>query len=206
MKHFRRILGVVVSLVFAIVMIGCQGENNQHVQSVSDDLLSVGMDTTVVSDTLNTEVQLKLEAAVVKERVEGIYRIVKDNYMTHGGVVENEILDMCYCSKSWNKLLMAVRKKEYQTNTSFFETDHWSMTREPGMVSFDEFQVFNLTIGDEMTASVSFTVYEDDTYTPAYVDLVYEDGRWMIDNFHDMKYMQDVRECMMRYLEDDLTM
>lgn len=146
---------------------------------------------------------MKMEAAVVKERVEGIYQIVKQLYMTHGGVVENEILDRCYCSKSWNKLLMSVRRHEYETNTMFFEIDHWSMTREPGMVSFDEFEVFSLTLGEKMMASVSFTVYEDYTYTPAYVDLVYEDGKWMIDNFHDMKYLKDARESMERYLKDD---
>ena len=198
-----------MALIIAMMIMSCQNESNQHVQDLSNDLL--GNDTeaaSAVSDTiLNSEVKLKMQVAVVKDRVEGIYHIVKENYMAHGGVVENEILDRCYCSKSWNKLLMAVRKKEHHTNTLFFDIDHWSMTRKPGMVTFDEFQVFNLALGDgEMTASVSFTVYEEDTYTPAYVDLVYEDGKWMIDNFHDMKYMQDARQSMKRYLEDDTMM
>ena len=192
-------------------MTGCQSESNQHVQNLTDELLSDDAEAvTTVSDTLttlNTEVKLTAEAAMVKDRVEGIYHIVKENYMAHGGVVENEILDRCYCSRSWNKLLMAVRKKEHQTNTLFFDVDHWSMSRKSGMVTFDEFQVFNLAIGDEvMSASVSFTVYEDDAYTPAYVDLIFEDGKWVIDNFHDMKYMQDARLSMTRYLENDSLM
>lgn len=192
---------MILMSAITLVMVSCQSESNPQAQNLSNELL--GMDTVTVSDTLNTEVKMKMEAAVVKDRVEGIYKIVKSLYMAHGGVMENEILDRCYCSKSWNKLLMAVRKKEHQTNTLFFDIDHWSMTRKPGMVTFDEFEVFSLNLGEEMTASVTFTVYENDTYTPAYVDLVYEDGRWVIDNFHDMKYMQDARQSMERYLNDD---
>lgn len=201
MKHLRRKIGVLLTSAVVLTMASCQSEGNQQVQNLSNELLAE--DTVNVSDTLSSEVRMEMEAAVVKDRVEGIYRIVKSIYMSHGGVVENEILDRCYCSKSWNKLLMAVRKREHQTNTLFFEIDHWSMTRKPCMVSFDEFEVFSLNLGEEMTASVTFTVYEDDTYTPAYVDLVYEDGRWVIDNFHDMKYMQDARQSMESYLKDD---
>ena len=201
MEHFRRKIGILLTFVAAFAVTSCQSERNPEItEDLSKELLG---EKAVIMDTLNTEVRMKMEAAVVKERVEGIYQIVKQLYMTHGGVVENEILDRCYCSKSWNKLLMSVRRHEYETNTMFFEIDHWSMTREPGMVSFDEFEVFSLTLGEKMMASVSFTVYEDYTYTPAYVDLVYEDGKWMIDNFHDMKYLKDARESMERYLKDD---
>lgn len=200
MEHLRRKFGILLTFVVAFAMTSCQSESSQETKELSSELLG---EEAVVMDTLNTEVQMKMEAAVVKARVEGIYQIVKQMYMSHGGVTENEILDRCYCSKSWNKLLMAVRRHEYETNTLFFEIDHWSMTRKPCMVSFDEFEVFSLTLGSQMTASVSFTVYEDDTYTPAYVDLVYEDGKWMIDNFHDMKYLRDARESMKRYLVDD---
>ena len=72
------------------------------------------------------------------------------------------------------------------------------------IVSFEEFEVNNVTLDPEMRASVSFTVYENDTYTPARVDLVYEDGRWVIDNFHNLKYMMNVRTCMSQYINTEM--
>ena len=76
------------------------------------------------------------------------------------------------------------------------------MTRYSGTLpSFDEFEVEYVDLLSPVKrASVAFTVYEDDTYTPARVDLVYEDGRWVIDNFHNLKYMIDVRSAMWNYV------
>jgi len=107
-----------------------------------------------------------------------------------------------FCSKSWNKLLLAVRCKEEQSGTLFFEINHWSMTRYSGvLLSFDEFEVEHVDLlSDVKRASVTFTVYEADTYTPARIDLVFEDGRWVIDNFHNLKYMIDVRNAMWNYV------
>ena len=79
------------------------------------------------------------------------------------------------------------------------------MTRDPGMVTFEEFEVTKLVMDEkEKSASVSFVVcgYDDDV--PARVDLVYEDGRWVIDNFYDLRYMLNLRHCMWNYLNYDL--
>ena len=51
-----------------------------------------------------------------------------------------------------------------------------------------------------MRASVAYTVYGMETYTPAQVDLVFEKGRWVIDNFHNLRYMLDVRNSMKQFL------
>ena len=78
------------------------------------------------------------------------------------------------------------------------------MTRESGVtVSFDEFEVTNMYYGSQMTASVKFMVYEADKYTPARIDLVYEGGRWVIDNFYNLRYMIDVKNSMWDYLEQE---
>ena len=47
---------------------------------------------------------------------------------------------------------------------------------------------------------MDFTVYEMYTYCPARIDMVYEDGRWVIDNFYDKKFMVDVRSSMQQYI------
>lgn len=189
---------LLVGLFLIVVASSCQRSNvktetTHEVVSVTDTIIQ------------NSEMQLALERAALLERVKGIYSVIRADYMTHGGVFDNELFDKAYCSKSWNKLLMAIRCKEERTNTLFFEINHWSMTRYSGLiVSFDEFEVTSLTHEPEMRATVDFTVYETDTYTPASIDLVYEDGRWVIDDFHNLKYMLDVRDCMWNFLVTDI--
>lgn len=157
-------------------------------------------------DPVNTEMKLSLERGVVLNRVKDIYSLIKAEYAFHGGSYESEWFDRAFCSKSWNKLLMAVRCKEERTGTLFFDIDRWSMLRSDGeRVSFEEFEVENLwAYGKQMRASVSFVVYGVDTYTPARIDLVYEDNHWVIDNFHNLRYMLDVRNCMWNYLANDI--
>lgn len=155
-------------------------------------------------DSNPVEMNYILERQAVLERVKDIYRVVRGEFLRHGSSVENELLDKAYCSKDWNSLLLAVRYKEFQTNTLFFEVNRWSMTTESSLVWFDEFEVTSLAFAPQKTASVSFVVYEDNTYTPAKLDLVYENGQWMIDNFYNMKYGLNLKERMWYYLENDI--
>lgn len=165
--------------------------------------LSMG-DTIVSSDTLNSEMRYALEREIVLNQVKGIYNMVKADYMAHGGARETELFDRAFCSKAWNKLLLSVRCKEERSNTLFFEINHWSMMHYSGaIVSFDEFEVTSLVMEPQRKASVSFTVADADTYTPARIDLVYENDRWVIDNFYNLRYMLDVRNCMWQYLAND---
>ena len=196
-------------LAMLFVMAGCKEPTREPAKLLTEPV-SVPViveDSTATSeemaDTLQSEVSFMLEREVVLERVKDIYGVVRSEFMRHGSAVENELLDKAYCSKDWNKLLLAVRYKEHLTNRLFFEVNHWSMTTESGLVSFDEFEVTNLVIGPRRQATVAFTVYEADTYVPAQVDLVYEDGQWVIDNFYNMKYMMDIRERMWYFLEND---
>ena len=98
---------------------------------------------------------------------------------------------------------MKVRCKEEETATLFFEIEYWTMTRELGVVTFDDFEISRLSMDSVMTASVNYVAYGTESYTPARIDMVYEDGRWVIDNFHDLKYKLDVRESMMYYLRNE---
>ena len=153
-----------------------------------------------------SEMALKLEREAVLERVRTIYTLVEHESTSLGGSMSEELLDKVFCTKSWNQMMLAVRRKEYVTNTLFFEINHWTMTQEESMVDFDEFEVVNCEVKSpkERWATVEFTVYESNTYTPARIELVYEDGQWKIDNFYQLKYMLNVRESMYRYLNDDI--
>lgn len=156
----------------------------------------------VSGEYIKGEMQTAVERGIVMERVQSIYRLVRSEYLQHGGSYESDLFDKAFCSKSWNKMLMDVRRKEFETGTLFFEINPWSMARYSGViVSFDEFNVDIIDVtSKKKRASVTFTVYEDDTYTPARIDLVCENGTWMIDNFYNLKYGLDVKYSMWEYL------
>lgn len=201
MKRLKKTELVVFAMLLTLT--GCQKSSSVSVLNETADLKESHIQAS--ADSVNTEMKMTIERGIVLDNVKNIYSLVRAENMFHGGSHESEWFDKAFCSKSWNKLLMAVRCKEDRTGTIFFEIDRWSMTRYGGeLVSFDEFEVDNVwTNGKQMRASVSFVVYETETYTPARIDLVYEDGRWLIDNFHNLRYMLDVRNSMLAYLAND---
>ena len=181
------------------------GYQMAHHQETEDEQIVEQASIMSTPDSVKSEVALQLEREALLERVRAIYTLVKHECIYLGGSVDNDMLDKSFCSKSWNKLLMAVRSKEHNTGTLFFEVNKWTMTYDSDLVSFDEFEVQDLNNdANEMTATVNFTVYASDTYTPARIELVYEDGNWKIDNFYHLKYGLNLRSQMWDYLGNDL--
>lgn len=200
----KKVLFVGLTLVIGLLSTSCQGsgkgtpENGSGTEKVLKD--------TVKSDSVLSEMALAIERQVVLERVKCIYGLIKQETTYLGGSVDNDWLDKAFCSKRWNDLLMAVRRKEFQTNSLFFEVNRWTMAYDSNLISFDEFEVADCFIGsnENKIASVNFTVYTSDSYTPVRVELVYEDGQWKIDNFYHLKYMLNLRESMYQYLDNDM--
>ena len=200
----KKVLFLGFTLVLCLLSTSCTGsgkggdENGKGAEKVLKD--------TVKSDSVLSEMALAVERQVVLERVMTIYGMIKQETTYLGGNVDNDWLDKAFCTKAWNKLLMAVRRKEFQTNSLFFEVNRWTMAYDTNLVRFDEFEVADCYIGpnNEKTAAVNFTVYDPDSYTPVRVELVYEDGQWKIDNFLHLKYMLNLRESMYQYLDHDL--
>lgn len=181
------------------------GYQMAHHQETEDEQIVKQVSMMATPDSVKSEMALQLEREALLERVRAMYTLVKHECIYLGGSVDNDMLDKSFCSKSWNKLLMAVRSKEHNTGTLFFEVNKWTMTYDSDLVSFDEFEVQDLNMdANEMTATVNFTVYASDTYTPARIELVYEDGNWKIDNFYHLKYGLNLRSQMWDYLGNDL--
>lgn len=202
MKHLVKALLSGLLVVTSIMSVSCQG-SSKGAPDCCDSIQFLKADTTLVSDTLSSEVSAMIERGVVLEQVKTIYSIIKKECTYFGGSIDNDLLDKAFCSKSWNQLLMAVRRQEYLTNTLFFEVNHWTMSHDTNLVNFEEFEVRNCVFtADEKRAQVDFTVYEAETYTPARIELVYEDGQWKIDNFYHLKYMFNMRERMWEYLDN----
>ena len=202
-KRLVEVLGIGLLFVVIILSIGCQGSKKGP---AGDDSQKMIMKDSALSDSLKSEMALALEREVVLDRVKLIYTFIQHECTYMGGSTDSDLLDKAFCSKRWNKLLMAVRAKEHETTSLFFEVNRWTMAYESDLITFDEFEVADLHIGpnNQKTAVVNFTVYEPDTYTPARVELVYEDGQWKIDNFYHLKYMLNLRQCMYRYLDNEV--
>lgn len=200
----KNLLLIGVFLVTGLIFSSCMGSSKGAPEgsSTNEKILK----DTVKSDSIVSEMALAIERQVVLERVRSIYGLIKQECTYLGGSVDNDWLDKSFCSKRWNDLLMAVRRKEFQTNSLFFEVNRWTMTYDSNLISFDEFEVEDCFIGpnNEKTATVNFTVFASDTYTPVRLELVYEDGQWKIDNFYHMKYMLNLRQCMYRYIGSDM--
>lgn len=200
MKKNRLIHSTITMFTLLLMFSGCQrGSNNDKTSQL------VAKDTTKTIIQKNSEIQMEMERAIVLDRVKNIFRVVSEDQRSMSGFVMSGLCDRAFCSKSWNELMMAVQRKEYLTSTLFFELDYWTMTRDPELVTFEEFEVTKLVMDEQgKSASVSFVVYEPDTYIPARVDLVFENGRWVIDNFYDLRYMLNLRHCMWNYLNHDI--
>lgn len=200
MKKNRLIHSTITMFTLLLMFSGCQrGSNNDKTNQI------VAKDTTKTIIQKNSEIQMEMERAIVLDRVKNIFRVVSEDQRSMSGFVMSGLCDRAFCSKSWNELMMAVQRKEYLTSTLFFELDYWTMTRDPELVTFEEFEVTKLVMDEQgKSASVSFVVYEPDTYVPARVDLVFENGRWVIDNFYNLRYMLNLRHCMWNYLNHDI--
>lgn len=202
MKRLVCISGVIGMLIGGVLAMGYQ---MAHHQETEDEQIVEQASIMSTPDSVKSEMALQLEREALLERVRAMYTLVKHECIYLGGSVDNDMLDKSFCSKSWNKLLMAVRSKEHNTGTLFFEVNKWTMTYDSDLVSFDEFEVQDLNMdANEMTATVNFTVYASDTYTPARIELVYEDGNWKVDNFYHLKYGLNMRSQMWHYLGNDL--
>ena len=202
MKRLVCISGVIGMLIGGVLAMGYQ---MAHHQETEDEQIVEQVSMMATPDSVKSEMALQLEREALLERVRAMYTLVKHECIYLGGSVDNDMLDKSFCSKSWNKLLMAVRSKEHNTGTLFFEVNKWTMTYDSDLVSFDEFEVQDLNMdANEMTATVNFTVYASDTYTPARIELVYEDGNWKVDNFYHLKYGLNMRSQMWHYLGNDL--
>ena len=200
----KNLLLIGILFVAGLISSSCTGSSKGAPESGSTNE-KIDKDT-VKSDSIVSEMALAIERQVVLESVRSIYGLIKQECTYLGGSVDNDWLDKSFCSKRWNDLLMAVRRKEFQTNSLFFEVNRWTMTYDSNLISFDEFEVEDCFIGpnNEKTATVNFTVFASDTYTPVRLELVYEDGQWKIDNFYHMKYMLNLRQCMYRYIGSDM--
>ena len=115
-------------------------------QDTEDEQVVEQKSVTALPDSVKSEMSLQLEREALMERVRAIYSLVKQESVCMGGSVDSDLLDKSFCSKSWNKLLMAVRNKEHNTGTLFFEVNKWTMAYDSDLVSFDEFEVQDLNI------------------------------------------------------------
>ena len=116
MKRFSYYQLAFLLLLLSLTLTGCQSRDKAPVQrQVAEMSFRDTIET--APDTLFSETRLMAERGAVLQRTRDIFSVIRNYQLSTGGLVMTELLDKAYCSKAWNNMLLAVRRKEFQTNT-----------------------------------------------------------------------------------------
>ena len=97
MTKFSTKMMALAALVLALMMTSC-GNRAQTVAQTESQVVDSSEDL-ALTGVMNMEMRTEAEKGMVLERVKDIYRLVKSDYMLHGGSYENEVFDKAFCSK-----------------------------------------------------------------------------------------------------------
>ena len=113
--------------------------------------------------------------------------------------------DEKYCSADWNKVLGKVSEYDavnHPDDIGFFDADYWVMGQEFHELSISDIQVIERS-KDNNKAKVEFKLHNYGSATVVYVDMVYENGNWFIDDFTDVDNDIDWKAEMQAYLKEN---
>lgn len=173
-------------------------ENDDSTQ-VHDSVPAVQETQQPVSQTKSVEE----EVAALNSRIKEIYGTVERVYKRDA--LPNTDLDAKYCSKAWRQTVKAVSAKQNKTDELCLDCDYWIMGQDYENVKVTNYYLEKIMLDDAKYGSVAaFTlkVHNCGSVTPVRVDLVKENGKWLIDNFTDIKNDIDYRKMMTDYLNN----
>ncbi|MBR3445871.1 MAG: DUF3828 domain-containing protein [Prevotella sp.] len=185
------------ALLFAFWLAGCapghqKGERQEEPQGVA------------LADTASAAVEeQKQTAADVERRVKEIYDAMSAAYYGNPGEetpVPSVDLDKDFCSESWNERCRAVVEKDAQNPDEmvFFDADYWVMGQDYDNPHARDIKVVKM---DERTAVVELLLHNMSDI-PVRLEMVFERGKWYIDNFIDLKHDMDWGKSIDEYLNE----
>lgn len=153
--------------------------------------------------------------ADVLARVKAIYDHAAKAYANDGSEGTDTNLDELYCSKDWNATVRAVYEKDMATDgMGFFEADYWVMGQDVDDYRADGFKVERIfssldpEVGEPKEvnpidrAGVVFNLHNCGTTKEVRIELVKENGKWMIDDMTDVEVNLDWKQSMKEYPND----
>ena len=154
-----------------------------------------------MADTTKTEDNSHADPALVEERVKAIYEHVAAAYPDLPDLTpSNDSLDLAFCSGHWQSLVALVNEKDAASMGSehFFDADYWIMGQEWGNISATDVKA---TVKDNTHAEATLLLHNCGTATKVKLEMVFERGEWLIDNFIDQTRGDDWKKNMIEYIE-----
>lgn len=133
-------------------------------------------------------------------RVNEIYTEVAKAYPNEGELPPVNYLDSLYCSSEWNRMLAIIDSIDSKLDgeIGFFDFDYWIMAQDYGDISADSVVVEKM---EADSASVLIQLHNFNHITPVRLEMVKEQGIWMIDNFIDVPNEYNLKLNMKEYIE-----
>ena len=180
------------SVVFALASCNSGKGSAPIIPSIDDDV--------VLTDSTDTDTLVHADPTVIEERVKYIYEAVRRAFPEiHDISPSTDSLDMAFCSSQWQAIVAMVNTKDAESlgGTGFFESDYWIMGQD-----WDKISVSNVkaNLKDDTHADVTFDLHNITT-TKVKLQMVFERGEWMVDNFINLTNNFDWKKGMTKYME-----
>ena len=183
MKTMKKQVISMMLVLAAILLAGCNG-NGKAAEGGNADSTNVVENAQATADDSNAQADPAEMEKDVKARVCEIYDAVIAAYSADDWGKESAKLDGKFCSKDWKASVAAVKEKDKDAEMGFFEADYWVMGQDFQDLSYENVKVEEV-LPEEGKAIVSLDWHNFGNVTKVYVDLVLEDGRWMVDELTD---------------------
>ena len=148
----------------------------------------------------NSEITTPANPDQIQNRVKAIYEAVAVAYPDARDIApSNDSLDLAFCSDEWQTLVTMVNAKDAEEMgvDHFFESDYWIMGQDWGAISISDIKV---DIKDNTHADVDLILHHLSDINVK-LEMVFDRGEWLINNFIDQTNEVDWKKNMKEYLE-----
>ena len=186
---------ILFTLIIAAALTSCGNKN-------SGNIIPMGNDAPPVEENIADEGKDMADPELITDRVNAIYAAVAEAYPEINDITpSNDVLDDAYCSSEWKTIVGMVNSKsaENMGRESFFDADYWIMGQDWGKITISDVQV---SVKDQAHANALFTLHNLGNHTKVQLEMVFERGEWLIDNFIDQSKNVDWKKNMLKYLEE----
>jgi hypothetical protein len=184
---------VIMSGCFVAGLTSCGNKN-------ASSVIRVGEDTAVVDSTAAEDAN-PADPELITNRVIAIYDAVATAYPEIRDLTPStDSLDVAFCSNQWQTLVAMVNAKDAEEMgvDRFFDADYWIMGQDWGKITVSDIKV---SLKDDGHANVDLILHNLSDIKVK-LEMVFERGEWLIDNFIDQTNGADWKKNMTKYLED----
>jgi len=167
----------------------------------STTVIPTGNEAPVITENVVEDTTNPADPELIQARVETIYEAVANAYPEIRDITPStDSLELAYCSNAWRALVEMVNSKDAESmgGIGFFDADFWIMGQDWDKISASNIKA---EIKDDRHAEVTLDLHNFSDIKVK-LEMVFEQGEWMIDNFIDQTHDVNWKENMVKYLEE----